>query len=124
MKLSERLFAGTSAESELEDALSDTGLEFERLGWDDYDNSLEIYGVPSACRLSDAARKIIQEAGFAVCYLNHVDKWETHYRMNSDKSGWRVSYPSKRNDGDPSIWLESRVADWPDSFLVTIKNGK
>jgi len=120
-KLNERLFDGSAAESEIEDCLSDAGVLFEKIGWDYYDNSLELYEVQPDYRLSDEAKKIIQDAGFSICYVNHTDKWETHYGSGNEWKGWRVSYPHKRDDGDTTIWLEEPVASWPTTFNTTIK---
>ena len=86
-------FAMTFLESKFEEALSDSGLEFEKLGWDYYDASLEIYDVPNDARLSEAQQKIIWDAGFGKVYVNHLDKWETHYSWKTDAfqavRGWR-----------------------------------
>ncbi len=105
-KLNYRLFEGTGAEQEIEQYLSDAGLEFDHIGWDDYDNSLEIYSVPPTARPSEAILNFIFDGGFSICYVNHTDNWETHYSSHKRPKGWRVSYPHKRNDGDPNVWLE------------------
>jgi predicted deacetylase len=110
--INQRLFDGTFAEAALEELLDEAGVEFEKIGWDHYDNSLELYDVPPEYRLSDEAKKVIFDAGFSICYMNHTDKWETHYSQRN-LDGWRVSYPHVRNDGTPSIWLEKAPpASW------------
>ena len=92
--LSGRLFDSGHAECELEELLSCAGVEFERLGWDDYDCSVEIHGVAPEARLSVEAQKVIHAAGFAKAYVNHTDKWETHYSFPpgdfAEVNGWRV----------------------------------
>ena len=122
--IAERMFDGFRAESDLSDRLSDTGIEFERLGHDYYDCSLEVDGVPTDQRLSEAAQKIVHAAGFCKVYVNHVDHWETHYRFNPEKDfapsdGWRVCYPHKRGEGEKGIWVEHHVASWPQDWFDT-----
>lgn len=122
--LSERLFDSGHAESELEDLLTDAGVEFERLGWDSYDWSVEIYGVAPDARLSVDAQKVLYKAGFAKAYVNHTDKWETHYRFKFDEpfaesKGWRVSYPHKRGEEGGKILVEEVVASWPQEWFST-----
>ena len=110
--IAERLFDSHVAVAELEDKLP---FEFERLGWDQYDRSLEIYGVAPDYRLSEADLQVIREAGFAKCYVNHTDKWETHYgfRPGIAPKPWRVSYPHRRGDSG-GIWVEDKVPEaWP-----------
>lgn len=116
--LAQQLFDGSSAESQLEELLEDAGVPFERIGWDWYDCSLEIYGVPADYRLTPEARKVFADAGFAKCYVNHVDKWETHYGLGNSE-GWRVSYPHKRNDGNTSILVEQHIESWPQEWFDT-----
>jgi hypothetical protein len=122
--IASRLFDATYAENELEEALSNAGINFEKLGWDYYDCSLEIYGVEPICRLSVDAQKVIHAAGFATVYVNHTDEWETHYTFPSgefvEQKGWRVSYPHKRKDAsDKTILLERPVESWPKEWLET-----
>lgn len=119
--IAQRLFDGDQAECDLEDVLLDAGVTFEKLGWDHYDCSLEIYGVPPNDRLSEDAQKAIHAAGFCKAYVNHADKWETHYGFNPNESfvvskGWRVSYPHKRGDGG-NIMVEEVVKGWLDDWF-------
>lgn len=120
--LADRLFGQSHAEGELEDMLSNAGVEFERLGWDSYDCSVEIYGVAPEFRLSDEVQRQIYEAGFAKAYVNHTDKWETHYSFTRSKKfrpvkGWRVSYPHKRGEGEKGIWVEEVIEGWPKEWF-------
>jgi hypothetical protein len=144
MTLSARLFDGQNAEWELENDLYDAKVPFEKTGYDDYDWSIELYGVPADYRLSEEAQKILSEAGFVTCYVNHVDKWETHYTFTKTEKGadgeyvttqkeipikgWRVSYPHKRGEEKGKIWVEEVVKSWPEEWFktgyVTIKEEK
>lgn len=120
--VAEQLFEARLVECRLEDALDDAGVVLERLGWDYYDCSLEICGVPPDQRLSEVAQRIVFDAGFMKLYVNHTDKWETHYSFGkefSKQEGWRVSYPHKRNDWTPSILVEKPVATWPQKWFDT-----
>lgn len=120
--LAERIFDGFGAESELETQLYEAGMtEFERLGHDWYDCSLEIYGAPPAFRLSEEMQRICFDAGFAKVYVNHTDKWETHYNFGKEFKmawGWRVSYPHKRGD-TAGIWVEAPVPGSPVEWFKT-----
>ncbi len=123
--IAERLFDSSSARAELEDQLEETGVEFTKIGWDWYDNSLEIYGVPDEARLSEAQQRICHAAGFSKVYVNHAgkDRWETHYGFKGAEfkvsKGWRVSYPHKRDDGSKDIWVEEHIAGWPAEWFKT-----
>jgi hypothetical protein len=124
MALAERLFDGGDAETELIEALQTAGVPFERLGWDWYDISLELHGVPADYRLSEAAQRVVHEAGFAKVYVNHEDKWETHYSFHAGgpfeaSKGWRVSYPHKRGESGPGIWVEADVPSWPREWFTS-----
>lgn len=120
--IAERMFDGSHAEGELETQLYEAGLkDFERLGCDWYDCSLEIYGVPPEFRLSEEMQRICHAAGFAKVYVNHTDKWETHYNFSEEFKtswGWRVSYPHKRGDKD-GIWVEAPVPGWPVDWFTS-----
>jgi hypothetical protein len=125
--IADRLFDAHDAECELLDLLAD--VPHERLGWDWYDSSLEIHGVPPDFRLSAEVQRACHGAGFAKVYLNHTDKWETHYSFGRESfeanAGWRVSYPHKRGPGEKSIWVEKHIPGWPqewfDTGLVLVK---
>lgn len=100
-----------STKSEFEDDLIDLGIDFMDLGWDQYDMSLEIKGVPDDDRLSLELQKLIYGNGFLKCYLNHNNKWETHYDLvNIIEEGWRVSYP--RHSGKDKIMVEKVLKTW------------
>ena len=126
--LSERLFDGGTAECELEELLDSAGVLYENLGWDHYDNSLELHGVPENYRLSIEGQKVIWEAGFSKVYMNHINKWETHYSFRQadhsngpfeESKGWRVSYPYKRGEENGAILVEKEVAGWPPEWFGT-----
>lgn len=113
-----------AAEAELSRLLRETGLELSHLGWDYYDNSLEIYGVPAAARLSPEAQRLAFDAGFNTVYVNHTDHWETHYNFDHRKGfkpdpGWRVSYPQNRSGQEGGIWVEKQPSSWPADWFRT-----
>lgn len=122
--LAGRLFSGNKkAEGELKRRVSAAGIPFEHLGWDGYDCSVEIYGVPADYRLSADEQRMIHEAGFAKAYVNHTDHWETHYNFRGKDfvsvKGWRVSYPHKREAGAKGIWVEEFIEGWPKEWFDT-----
>lgn len=85
-RLADRLFDAHRvigrAEGELYEELERLGVPVDDLGWDDYDESVELLGVAADYRLSVDAQRFLYEAGFQKVYVNHVDKWETHYTFN------------------------------------------
>lgn len=114
--LADRLFDGDRAAADLEDALEEAGASFERLGWDHYDCSLELYGSPPDHRLSEQAQRVAHGAGFLKVFVNHTDGWETHYGFRPSEpfaisAGWRVSRGHKRGGG-PTL-VEADVPGWP-----------
>lgn len=113
--VADRLFAGRDAEREIENALDDAGFHYERIGWDDYDWSLEIHDVAPDDRLSPELATTLLSMGFLKVYVNHTDGWETHY--NVGREPWRVSYPHKRGDGERGIWVEEKVDTWPSDWF-------
>lgn len=110
--ISQRLFDGNRAEGELEELLN--AVPFEKLGWDEYDNSLEICGVPPEYRASGEVLGIVAAAGFTLLFMHHTDHWETHYSAPVWKP-WRVSYPHKRPSDGRGILVEEIPASWPGS---------
>lgn len=108
------------------------GVPFERTGWDDYDNSIELYGVAIDWRMPEEIQRAIAGEGFTRAFVNHLNQWETHYTWVGEfapAKGWRVSYPHRRSDAagdDGKIWVEAHVASWPPEWFepsgsVTIK---
>lgn len=123
--LAKRIYLGDYALSELIGQLADGGVKFERTGHDWYDNSLELHGVPDDFRLTPVQQKIVYDAGFQKCYVNHLNHWETHYNWVRGKGksfkpdeGWRVQYPHKDNRKGP-ILVESHVPSWPQDWFDT-----
>ena len=127
------------SEKELKTKLHKLGVGFDRIGWDWYDCSLELYDVPPTHRLPEKVQKYMSDCGFVKVYVNHTDKWETHYKFwkkdESEKGysfhpseGWRVSYPHKRGKSEIGIWVEKVVAgwsrDWFKTGYVKIKKNK
>jgi len=122
--ISERMVDGENAQADLEEALDTVGVEHERISFDPYDNSLELYGVKPDYRLNEAAQRVCFGAGFTKVYVNHTDKWETHYTWGKEFNildGWRVSYPHKRQDNDPAILLEKHTESWPKEWYESGK---
>ena len=120
--IADRMFDGSEAQGDLETKLLKAGALFERLGSDWYDCSVELYGVPATHRLSIEAQRVIHAAGFAKAYVNHEDKWETHYSFKpefAESKGWRVSYPHKRGKAEKGIWVEEFISDWPQDWFDT-----
>lgn len=129
-----KIWAARHLLSRFEDALEEVVGEFEGIGHDDYDQSLEIYGAPENTRLSEAAQRLIRDAGFGKVYLNHGPKgklgedggrWETHYTFHDQElpvRGWRrryVSDPASKHDRvimgnpDPGYW---EISYWPEGW--------
>lgn len=109
----ERWWDHLQAMDNVEDKLLEFGCsEFEKLGTDNYDSSLEIYGAANEIRLSEEAQQYIVGLGFAKVYVNHLDGWETHYSFYGKiipVRGWR----RKQGDG---VWLISYL---PESWATT-----
>lgn len=73
------------------------GQDYDKLGTDDYDASLEIYGATNDWRLTREQQEYLQVAGFAKVYVNHQDGCETHYGLHGATlpvRGWRRRYVS------------------------------
>jgi hypothetical protein len=124
--LAEEIYDGELAQSLLTEQLDNLGIDTENIGWDYYDNSLEIHKVTPEYRLDEKTQEVIRGMGFTKIYVNHTDKWETHYSYAHDKpfaptEGWRVSYPHKRNDGTTPIYVEKPVPSWPKEWFETGK---
>lgn len=129
-KFSDAMFAYHDAERGFESKLVDAGFDFGSIRGDDYDNSIEFDDVPPDQRMSDGAQRIVYEAGFSKAYVNHTDKWETHYTFDRSKPfassrGWRRL---ERPGGfDISYWPEGwgdpetgKCAEWLRSGYMKI----
>lgn len=121
--IAQKIFDGYKTEVQLEDNLWNINVPFENIEFDEYDRSIEINDVDNNYRLSSEAQKLLFDAGFSKVYMNHKDKWETHYSFASglfkEVEGWRVSYPSKRGKNEKSIWVEKKVDSWPVKWFET-----
>ena len=123
-RLFDEQFVAEKDEEELTQRLRNAGMNFERLGWDHYDCSVELHEVPPDFRLTPEMQRVIHEVGFAIAYLNHTDKWETHYSSHPMKEfqpskGWRVSYPQKRGPKEKGIWVEEVITTWPSEWFTS-----
>lgn len=115
--------------SDFEDGLREFFLAaaagYERIGTDSYDCSIEIYGVSNDFRLSDESQRFIEGAGFAKCYVNHQDGWETHYTWKTPfaaVSGWRVRYGHKQEPRKEGLEVETVPPSWRDG-AAWVKSG-
>lgn len=126
--LAQQWFDVMEIESRIEDGILDAGLEdFDKIGGDWYDNSIEIYGVENDTRLNEATKRfLLEECGFSKVYVNHKDGRETHY-SSVNEPGWRrfwVKDESSKHDRvivgepDPGHWEVSRFPEgWPQAWL-------
>lgn len=126
-KFAELAFDFQHARANFEGDLEDAGLlDFNGIGWDYYDCSLELERVGNDVRLTEAQQRVIFDAGFAKVYVNHLDGWETHYSWHGAEfkanRGWRRRYVS-----DPSATTTNVIAGaanpgyyeisyWPDGW--------
>lgn len=123
--IAERMFDGVTAENELEVLLADAGVKFERLGWDFYDCSVELHGVPPDDRLSSDVQRIVRDAGFMTAYVNHNDGWETHYTWKGAEfapvRGWRRHMVHEDQPGPSGVigFKVMRISYWPDTWNGT-----
>ena len=91
--------------------------DYDKLGHDPYDNSVEIYGASNDLRLSEKAQLLFRDEGFSKVYVNHKDGWQTHYSgLLSDEfkpvNGWR------RKAREGGGWLVSSFPNsWPKAWL-------
>lgn len=123
-----KVWAARHLFSRFEDQLEDLIGEFEKLGHDDYDQSLEIYGVPEDVRLGEDAQRLIRDAGFHKVYVNHPGeretRWETHYTFDGELPvrGWRRQHSEKGFNISywPEGWDGPGCADWLSSGYMTI----
>lgn len=130
MKFSDTMFEYHAAESRFTDQLCDAGWgEYQSIGGDHYDNSIEFYKVENDERMGEAAQRILFDAGFSRAYVNHKDGWETHYSWDHRKpfepsKGWRRRYvidptatTTRQVGADPP---EDRgyyeISEWPESW--------
>lgn len=120
-------------QSEWEEGLYDLigEFDFDKLGTDGYDCSLEIYKASDDLRLSAEAQAYCRDAGFGKVYVNHKDGWQTHYselydaelplrgwrRKTNPKGGFFISYW-------PEGWNTERTADWLKTGYMTIVPDK
>lgn len=106
------------------DKLRNMGLTFDRIGADDYDNSVELHGVGDQQRLTPEMQRLIFDEGLSTVFVNHVNNWETHYNFDRLKpfeatKGWRVSYGHKNQSGQ--LMVEEIPEKWKDSPSLLAK---
>jgi hypothetical protein len=126
MGFAEQAFAFDIVKSTFEDRLLEladvAGDDWESLGWDEYDASLEIYGCTPNLRLPQVAQDFIFGEGFDKIYVNHTDEWETHYNTPGTETPWRRK--RMENGGFeinfvPESW-KPVSDDWLKSGYVTV----
>jgi hypothetical protein len=109
-QLSDAMFAYHAAECEFRDAMFAAGFgDYERIGGDDYDNSIVFHGVARDARMGEAAQRIVYDAGFSTAYLNHKDGWATHY-------SWKRGEPFKPSRGWRGRWVADPAATTARNF--------
>lgn len=126
MRLADAMFAKNMAESNFDVAMVEAGFgEYTKIGADEYDNSIEFYGVAPDARMNEAAQRVVFDAGFSTAYVNHTDGWETHYTWQKEfklARGWRRRYVKDANakttrviagDPDPGYW---EISHWPKAW--------
>jgi hypothetical protein len=122
-------FDYSTAQYLFEEELDKLGINYDKIGWDYYDSSLEIYGAVDDCRLSTAAQEFIFNEGFMKIFVNHLNGWQTHYCFDhnlpfSPVNGWRRK---RCPDGHfqinylPEAWGE-RGKEWVRSGYMEIVN--
>jgi hypothetical protein len=126
--LSERMFAGRAAESDIEDGMIAAGLQdWSTLGCDWYDGSIEVHGIPPEHPMPAAVgRWLMEVAGFAKVYANLTNGWEIHFSETSPQGWWRrwvsdeTSSHNKVIAGTPDhgFWEVSHFPEkWPQTWL-------
>ncbi len=125
MKLAEVMFAYAQAESEFGDAMVDAGFgDYTRIGGDEYDCSIEFYGVGNNARMNEAAQRLTFGAGFATAYVNHEDGWQTHYTWDHREPfkpvrGWRRYMEHDKEPGPSGVvgFSIMKISYWPESWV-------
>lgn len=105
MSFAEKAFGFDIVKSAFEDsllALLGEGGDYQSIGWDEYDHSLEIYGCCPNLRLSLEAQAFIYSEGFGRIYANHLDGYETHYFTAPTLEPSRVNYNKEATSASPN----------------------
>lgn len=97
---------------------------YSRIGFDDYDCSIEFYDVDNDARLSASAQEVVFKAGFVKAYVNHQDIWQTHYSWNwrepfTPARGWRrrwVDDPQSKNTRGAGENGYFEISYWPQGW--------
>ena len=78
--IADRMFDGWRAECELEAWLDEQFPgAYDRIGFDDYDASLEICAARTDLVLSPDQCQRLWKEGFARCWVNHINDTQTYY---------------------------------------------
>jgi hypothetical protein len=126
-----QMFEYHRAETNFTDALCNAGFgDFHRIGGDYYDSSIEFCQVENDARMSEAAQRVVFDAGYSKAFVNHKDGWETHYSWHGTEfkpaRGWRRRYvtdPEAKTTNqiganDPEQRGYYEISYWPDSWNV------
>lgn len=127
-KFAEAMFAYHETKCAFEDALMEVGFhEYGKIGGDWYDCSIEFYDVENNVRMSEAAQRIVADAGFFKAYVNHKDGWETHYSWKPGEPfkpyrGWRRRYVQDPTAKTTNVIVGApnpgyfEISYWPESW--------
>lgn len=91
------------AEYAIDEKMIEFGLSWERNSYDDYDASIEFYGVAPDNRLSQEAKEYLKGLGFSRCWLNHKDNMETYYDL------WNNSEESRRKSPEHRKYTKEEI---------------
>lgn len=122
------MFQYHDAECSFAEQICDAGFgDYNRIGGDHYDNSIEFYQVDDSARMNEAAQRVVYDAGFSKAFVNHKDGWETHYSWSQrdefkPSRGWRRRYVNDPNAtttnviaGEPKPGYYE-ISYWPDGW--------
>jgi len=125
MNFAEMMFAYATAETEFSHAMVGAGFgDYTHAGGDEYDYSIEFYGVGNDARMNDIQQRVVFDAGFAKTYVNHKDGWQTHYTWDRRKPfkptrGWRryMEHDAEPGPGGVIGFSVMKISYWPDSWV-------
>lgn len=112
-------------EEALEEAGFVSGEHYKRIGWDEYDCSIEFHGVKNDARLSAELQRIIYNGGFIKAYVNHEDGWETHYTWKGGHfepvRGWRrhMVHEDTPSASGVIMFKKMKISYLPDTWRST-----
>jgi hypothetical protein len=113
ISISKKLFDAIGAEGQIVDYLMDEfDCDFD-LGWDEYDTSLEIKGVPDSFELSIPHQEWFLHAGFSKIYVNKKTICDTYsfwdYKENEKCFPAKIAAASLRGPRSEYVFLVSTI---------------